>query len=196
MSIPEYVLGYPQDRQSLGASKLQIRSNLDGTFETLAVDHVDNNGDPGNNPPGYHTIIHQVKQTSNPAPIIGINQLFSKVPTLPANGDVQLFSLTGMGGLSQMTGSSSNANGTFLFVAGFIIQMSVVTTTNTSGLVTLPTPFPNNFYSLTLTMKVSGVTTHAGGIYYQQNPPKTGFNWFVGDPPTSYNGFAWIAIGN
>ena len=44
MSIPTYTQGYPPDGSSLGQTKSVIRNNLDGTFLTLAVDHVDNNG--------------------------------------------------------------------------------------------------------------------------------------------------------
>ena len=63
MGIPAYVPGYPPDGSSLGQTKSTIRNNLDGTFQTIAVDHINNNGDPGSQPPGYHTIIHEVPQT-------------------------------------------------------------------------------------------------------------------------------------
>lgn len=64
MSIPPYVLGFPQDNSSLGNTRVQIRNNLDGTFETLAVDHIDNNGNPGPGTPGYHNVIHFQDQGS------------------------------------------------------------------------------------------------------------------------------------
>jgi hypothetical protein len=79
MAIPTYTPGYPPDGSSLGQTKSTIRNNLDGTFETLAVDHVNNNGVPGSNPAGYHTIIHQVPQT-NVDDCAGYNQIFSGVP--------------------------------------------------------------------------------------------------------------------
>ena len=101
MTIPTYVSGYPPDGSSLGSTKTTIRGNLDGTFLTLGVDHVNNNGSPGNNPAGYHTIIHQVTQTTIPSTISGVNQFFSMIPgtgasrPLPPN-DTQLYSLSGM----------------------------------------------------------------------------------------------------
>jgi hypothetical protein len=86
MPIPAYTPGYPPDGSSLGQTKAVIRNNLDGTFQTLAVDHIDNNGNPGSQPAGYHTVIHQVPQTSvNTAS--GYNQIFSGFPgTLIVNG--------------------------------------------------------------------------------------------------------------
>ena len=102
MPIPTYTPGYPPDGSSLGQTKSTIRNNLDGTFQTLAIDHVNNNGQPGSNPAGYHTIIHQVSQTSV-STVSGVNQVFSGVPgslrvntvTTPIitpGGDTQLYS--------------------------------------------------------------------------------------------------------
>src|SRR5580700_2776789 len=112
MAIPPYVKGYPPDGSSLGQTKSTIRNNLDGTFDTVAVDHVNNNG-PNMQPAGYHTIIHEVTQT-NVSTVAGVNQIFSGVPgtlvvnsvttkAIPNNGDTQLYSLTGAGVLAQLT---------------------------------------------------------------------------------------------
>src|SRR6185436_16741422 len=98
MPITSFTAGYPQDNSSLGASKTTIRNNIDGTFQTLAVDHYSQNESNS----GYHNIIHQVDQGAAPASTVGVNQLFTMIPpnAIPA-GDVQLFSLSGGGGLSQ-----------------------------------------------------------------------------------------------
>ena len=77
MPIPTYVQGYPQDGSTLGQTKTQIRNNLDGTFQTLGVDHVNNNGVPGANPAGYHTTAHFTLQGSVPAATTNACQLFS-----------------------------------------------------------------------------------------------------------------------
>ena len=131
MPIPTYTLGYPPDGASLGQTKSTIRNNLDGTFQTLAVDHVNNNGQPGSQPAGYHTIIHQVTET-NVSTVSGHNQVFSGVPgtlivngvttlAVPPNGDTQLYSLSGAGALAQLTGFSATANG-YAWVGGVLLQ--------------------------------------------------------------------------
>lgn len=43
MSIPTFTPGYPPNGFSLGQTKTTIRNNLDGTFQTVAVNHYDNN---------------------------------------------------------------------------------------------------------------------------------------------------------
>ena len=52
MSIPAFTPGYPPDGSSLGETKSVIRNNLDGTFLTLGVDHINNNGQPGSESSG------------------------------------------------------------------------------------------------------------------------------------------------
>src|SRR5258706_888795 len=102
MSIPTYTPGYPPDGSSLGQTKSVIRNNLDGTFQTLGIDHVNNNGQPGGKPAGYHTVIHSVPQGSNPATVAGYGQLFAK--TINSFTTVHaLFWATGDGLLQQLT---------------------------------------------------------------------------------------------
>ena len=162
--VQPYNRGYPPDGSSLGQTKLIIRNNLDGTFDTVAVDHVNNNGQPGGNPAGYHTLIHQVSQTSV-STVAGVNQVFSGVPgTLivngvttpdtPNNGDTQLYNLTGTGILSQLTGSVTGTNpqgisGTdgWAWSGGLLYQWGSRIGSNFSSLLTgsivFATRFPN-----------------------------------------------------
>ena len=157
MPIPTYTPGYPPDGSSLGQTKATIRNNLDGTFETLAVDHVNNNGQPGSQPAGYHTVVHQVPQTSV-STVTGYNQLFSGVPgtlivngvatpSVPSNGDQQLYSLTGSGVLSQLTGYRANENG-FCWCGGILFQWGIFAmgTNVHSQAVSYPVAFPNNVF--------------------------------------------------
>jgi FlaG/FlaF family flagellin (archaellin) len=78
MPPPTYVKGFPQDGSSLGNTRVQIRNNLDGTFDTLAVDHVDNNGNPSTGTPGYHRVIHfQDQGSAIPSPVANTTQLYT-----------------------------------------------------------------------------------------------------------------------
>ncbi len=135
MTIPLYTQGYPPDGSSLGETKPVIRDNLDGTFLTLGVDHINNNGQPGSNPAGYHNIIHQVTKF-NVSTTPGVNLVFAGIPgslrvngiltpAIPNNGDTQLYALTGaaigLSGLSQLTGNSALANG-YQWIGGMLVQ--------------------------------------------------------------------------
>lgn len=212
MSIPTYTLGYPPDGASLGQTKSTIRNNLDGTFETLAVDHVNNNGGTASQPAGYHTIIHEVPQTSVNT-ITGYNQVFSGVPgtlvvnstttsSIPANSDQQLYSLTGAGVLSQLTGHNAATNG-YQWVGGILFQWGILDNPSSIGVVNFPiingssAGFPNNCFNVQLTLiSKSGGTSAANTVApITGNVTKSSFNYsYTGT--TSYVAFYWFAIGN
>jgi hypothetical protein len=202
MPITPFFEGYPPDGASLGQTKSTIRGNLDGTFQTLSVDHINNNGQPGSKPAGYHTVIHEVSQTSVNT-VVNYNQVFSGIPgtlvvnsvttpTIPPGGDTQLYSLSGAGVLSQLTGSVQSANG-YAWIGGILLQWggSVIG----SGIVNFPITFPTGFFNIqmTLSMPVANPPSQ-GTIVYTQGTP-TSFNY-------KYSGsgnidtFFWLAIGN
>jgi len=205
MPIPTYTPGYPPDGSSLGQTKATIRNNLDGTFETLAIDHVNNNGQPGSNPAGYHTIIHEVTQT-NVTTVAGVNQVFSGVPgtlivngvttpALPANGDTQLYSLTGAGALTQLTGYSAASPG-YAWVGGVLMQFGIVTVTGTGSI-----SYPITLTAAAFSIQLTQFNTTPGVVQYLQvfASSTTGFTIkvFNGNgaisvaPRTIY----WLAIG-
>lgn len=203
MPIPSYTPGYPPDGSSLGQTKVPIRNNLDGTFQTLNVDHVNNNGQPGSNPAGYHTIIHEVTQTSVNT-VSGVNQVFSGVPgtlsvnssitpAIPSNGDTQLYSLSGTGVLSQLTGASASANG-YAWMGGMLVQWGVVNSPSGSGSVSFPVTFPTNApFSIQITIaavSASGINAvlNSGSV-----PSTTSFSYLATGGVAK---FYWVAIGN
>lgn len=219
MSIPTYTPGYPPDASSLGQTKTVIRNNLDGTFETLAVDHIDNNGDPGSQPAGYHTIIHEVPQTSVNT-VTGYGQVFCGVsgtlivngvttPTIPNNVSTQLFSLNSGGVLSQLTGRINNASFPYngaAWMGGILMQWGIVNVggTSASGNVTFAslTPynfeFPNTLFSVqTSLICINAGTTALGTIAVNNGTfSKTGFSYqFNTATSGQYSGFFWMAIG-
>lgn len=201
MPIPVYTLGYPPDGSSLGQTKSTIRNNLDGTFETLAVDHINNNGQPGSNPAGYHTVIHEVTQASV-STVTGVNQLFAGIPgtlsvnmtvtpAVPNNGDTQLYSLTGTGVLSQLTGSLASADG-YAWIGGVLIQwgnLSVPAGGNAAF--EFPVKFPTACFAAYTTTRAVGAFTSGLGI-----PSQTAVTVYLEglavDPQTVYV----FAIGN
>jgi hypothetical protein len=195
MSIPSYVKGYPPDGSTLGQTKSTIRNNLDGTFQTLAVDHVNNNGDPNpmTNPPGYHRIIHEVPQATVTT-VAGYNQVFSGVPgtltinavttpNIPSGDDQQLYSLTGGGILSQLTGHSAMVNG-YQWLGGVLLQWG-------SGSGNTPVVFPVIFPHAAFIAQIT-----ANGNARTWNVSSLTASGFTPVPSTGGGGnFYWLAIG-
>lgn len=203
MPIPTYTPGYPPDGSSLGQTKSTIRNNLDGTFETLGVDHVNNNGSPGSKPAGYHTLIHQVTQTnvSTIAPPNAVGQLFTGVPGtlvvdgvgtvgIPGDGDTQLYSLSAAGVLSQLTGRSAASSG-FAWVGGILIQWGTGTAKSGGNPVPFTVGFPNNVFSVTCSVFNSGASPRVVSIVGTAST--TGFTAIS---TNSTNDIYYIAIGN
>lgn len=203
MPIPTFTQGYPPDGSSLGQTKKPIRDNLDGTFQTLGVDHVNNNGQPGSNPAGYHTIIHQVTQSGPPTPITGVNQVFSMIPPsgIPSNTDTQLFTVTGdqtPGEYSQLTGNNANATNGSVWCAGILIQWGQTTSSSSSTkAVSFTQAFPNNcFNAIAIPIRAaSSPGSDFACCIVTGSVSKTGFT--IGNIGAhSVDGFYWAAIGN
>lgn len=216
MGIPTYVPGYPPDGSSLGQTKSTIRNNLDGTFQTISVDHVNNNGSPGSQPPGYHTVIHQVSQTAVNT-ISGYNQVFAGVPgTLVVNGTTtpavpndglsQLYSLNSGGGLHQLTGAQLGATNGFAWMGGVLLQWGRRNLTGAQGergtilFNTANINFPNNVFSMQISLicKAGGTSSSDNTISIVNNSiSKTSFQYqYNGSGGSNYPGLFWLAIGN
>jgi len=215
MGIPIYTPKYPPDGSSLGQTKSTIRNNLDGTFLTLAVDHINNNGEPGTQPAGYHTIIHQVPQVTV-STVTGYNQVFSGVPgtlivngvttpEIPSNSDTQLYSLTGAGKLAQLTGFNAAQNG-YAWIGGLLFQWGRGTLTGSTGEIgnilfsTANVKFPNNVFSMqaTLICKSGGTASSDNTLSIVNGSiSNTSFQYqYNGFGGSSYPAFFWLAIGN
>lgn len=215
MGIPHFSQGYPPDGSSLGNTKTVIRGNLDGTFLTLGIDHVNNNGSPGSNPAGYHTVIHEVTQTSAPANIVGVNQIFSLIPPsgIPDAVNPQLFNLTNSI-LSQMTGRQATQNG-FVWCAGMLIQWGIINGTHgadnhfspgdpisvsfnaVSGNFNFPTECLSIWTQpLALSTNEPASSSTATVAIDKDSITAAGFSGKFTSGGSSYTNFFWIAIGN
>lgn len=194
MPIPTYTPGYPPDGSSLGQTKTTIRNNLDGTFQTLAIDHIDNNGSPGSQPAGYHKVIHIVPQGSNPGAVAGYGQLYSKTIN-SFTTDQALFWETGAGLIQQLTVNLTpvaSTNGYTFLPGGIILQWGVKSSPGSSGNVTFPIPFPSNCFNVSLTQRRDS-SSSTQGMYLNGAPTTTQFSYNGSSAPTS---LYWFAIGN
>ncbi len=201
MTLWTYNPNIPAANNRPAADQGPMQNNFLNIGNLINVDHIGfgfNNG-------GYHTVIHQNQQLSEPPTIASINQLFSMVPStnLPPT-DVQLFSKTGLGTLSQMTGSSVSVSPRqgYFWSAGFLFQFGQVSPmvgasqTNVNFIV----PFPNNVFNIQATLNPNGSTSNAQAISVRTRASPNTLSSFVynysASSSTNYTGFFWLAIGN
>ncbi len=200
MAIPTYTPGYPPDGSSLGQTKATIRNNLDGTFQTLAVDHIDNNGQPGSKPAGYHNLIHMVPQASTPAPVTNYSLLYSKFVT-PTGGtaDTQLFHESSSGVITQLTGPnavSAVTNGYAWLPGPILVQWGSAAFTSSNQSVDLNIDFPNNFFNIQITPSSTSTGTSRNIVAtFSVSQPLHRFT-VKSINYTSSDSFFWFAIGN
>lgn len=213
-----YTLGIPDGPHNPSNDQPNMKANNDAIDAIIAIDHVSFNV----NNSGYHTIIHETTQTTA-STVSGINQIFSGVPgvlnvnstlttAIPPGGDTQLFTLTGMGGLSQMTGNKAATNG-YVWCAGILIQWGIVNGTHGSsnvfnggdtGNVTFSianVSFPNNCFTVFLQPNwksnvTSLPTSQATFLTDTFKLSKTQFSWGLTTSSVQLTSFYWYAVGN
>lgn len=199
MAIPSYNQGYPPDGSSLGQTKTTIRNNLDGTFLTVGVDHINNNGQPGTQPAGFHNVTHWVPQAGNPVAMSGYGQLYSKTITVGLNVDQQLFWESGNGIVQQLTTNNvtpvAAASGISFLPGGLIIQWGKANLPATGVTVSFSPAFPNNVFSITLG-PVRHDTTSQMLTIDTTGLSRSGFQFVTGSSSGGYAACFWIAIGN
>ena len=197
-AVPTGTVELDEDYQNL-------QNNFQQLNTTYKVDHVELTDNTTSN--GFHTVIHQQKNVTNtaPAPMAGINQIYVKDITPDSTGataDTQLFSITGVGGISQLTGNFAASEG-YQWIGGMLLQWGIVNlpgSSNPNGTVTFKDrvvgaiPFPTSCFNVTLTLQANATTGQTNSIAVLGSLSATSFNWvFTGS--TSYNKFYWFAVG-
>jgi len=202
MSIPSYVQGFPQDGSSLGNTRVQIRNNLDGTFLTLGVDHINNNGNPNAGTPGYHNVIHfQDQGNSIPATVANVTQAYTGTDS---HSIQQVKFMSNAGNVYKQTTMldayyakfgdplATNTAGWTYLPGGLIMNYgytgngaSVVVDFTALG---LPS-FSNINYIINVTPLVNHTTFHTSG------PTTSQFTILAGGTVTPTNSYYWTAIG-
>lgn len=223
-----YTRNRPLATDFLSSSQPILLNNTNASDDSFGVDHYAFSDTTANK--GRHKIVQQTTiagagplnrtrsgagaVTANfPSNVSGINQVFAAQYTpdySTATADTQFFALTGKGGLSQLTGNSSETDG-WQWIGGVLIQWGQVITAATSGTVTFKDrgpssqgiTFPNACFVVQTTVTYSN-TGATGFVFSVRNnsgsgtPSKTQFEWTRGGSAGSgsLNGFYWIAIGN
>lgn len=201
----------PNASDLLSDSQVDIKENFGYLATTLGQDHQIAFGDTDTaSGEGYHKVIHYVKQGANPAAIASVLQMYSKDYTPNFTGatpDTQLFTRTGAGGISQLTGNDANTDG-WCWLGGILLQWGRKTGLSGSWPTTAQTltfkdrgpsnhgiPFPNNCFAVVTSF--IGPTSSSTGDISINSISTLNFVWqFSGSSGASFNGFYWVAIGN
>ncbi len=208
-----YTVGIPDTPNNPSNDQPPMKTNTNSINSIIQIDHhgfKDNLG-------GYHTIIHQDAQLTDPANIPGppqINQIYVKSYTPDTTGgvaDTQLYTRTALGAISQLTGhltTSTAISDGWQWVGGVLIQWGFVSLVGISfsGTVTFKDrvagaiPFPNNCFFVNATRSVGAgtvplATSGSNVNIVGSSVSITGFD-YVYFSTSGGRGFYWIAVGN
>lgn len=214
-----YQPNVPTGLVNLNVDYANIQGNFQQLDTTFGVDHVTYSNVSAQN--GYHTSIHfnPVSTTATnppnnqppvvPAAIAGFGQLLNaEVNDGPGPADTNLYFLTGLGNLIQLTRSfppQANTNGYTFLPGGLILQWGFRSVTsgswpsgNQNLVFASQSPanivFPNACFIVTTNFTGSSGSSGSIGIVSKS---QNGFVWnFGGSSSSQFNGFYWIAIGN
>lgn len=197
----------PQPTDNISTSQGQLLSNNQALNNVFFVDHVTFSDTTAEK--GFHKVIHLTIQAVNPV-LMGKSQVFSKNyttdSTVPAT-DTQLFHITGLGTVSQLTGHLAGTNG-WQWVGGVLIQWGFVAQVFSSGTTTGSVvfksraagciPFPTQCFLVNTTgYHTAPIPSSEIGISINFSTlSATGFTWSANTDSSQYKGFYWIAIGN
>ena len=158
---------------------------------------------------GYHTIIHEVPQTTATT-IAGYNQLLSGIPgtlvvdgnttpAYPADGNTQLYSLNSGMDLCQLTGRSvTNAfnSAGYAWMGGMLVQWGFSTIAS-MGTVNFSATFPKTVLSIQTTLVVNPALPFASSTVVVTDGAVTSsaFGYKFSGTAGVFAGFTWLAIG-
>lgn len=198
-----YTDDIPDANHNPSTDQPDMKINTNSIDSIIAVDHYSFE-EGGLDRDGYHKIIHQAVEASDPTTIALINQIYPKNYTPDTTGgvaDTQLFTRTASGAISQLTGNFLNAEG-WQWIGGVLVQWGAIASTSSSGTVIFKDrvagaiPFPNNCFNVSITLSSTAgfTTTCEVGVRDFTNLQFRwrSFNLSLGGS----DGFYWIAIGN
>ena len=202
----------PNPSDFLSDSQVDIKANFSALNTVYSIDHTAFTGVTN---AGFHKPVHIVA-AAIPTAVSGTNIVSSASVTpntLPGSAaDVQLFSRTAGGVISQLTGHISEAEG-YQWLGGILVQWGTVamntgvgTNTHRTGPVSFQArnagktiPFPNQIFGVNASLIVINTTTTDGeNTIATQVPTINGFTWVYNGNSAGiaiYPDFFWIAIG-
>lgn len=209
MTFRAYTSGIPDGPNNPSQDQPKMKINNDNIPLLIATDHYGFNDNFG----GYHNKIRQPGVLGNvdPAAIAGINQTYVKLNTPDTTGgvaDTQLYTRTGNGEVSQLTGhlfGATSASDGWCWAGGLLFQWGTKITAATGGTITFQDrvagaiPFPTNCFNVQLTPVFGGGIPSSSSLLiaarYTTLDRET-FQWKLNTTSGEIEGFFWFAVGN
>ncbi len=192
-----YTLDIPNAPNNPSRDQPLMKANTNAVNTLINQDHVTFNFSTS----GYHKVIHQTIQTVDPITISGVNQVYAKNVTPEAFisvTDTQLFTKTGTGVISQLTGTQLSVEG-YAWVSGILVQWGELPSTSIGSIVfknrTSCIPYPTNIFTVVPGLKSNGFSFSPASVGVQ-NLSLTGFDFRITGISANWVGAYWIAIGN
>lgn len=190
-----YQPGIPTGNVPLNQDYLNIKGNFTQLNTQFQVDHVPLTSTSGSPSNGYHTVVHFVKQTSAPATIANIGQLYT-LGTAP-----DLIYKSGTGVITQLTGSALvniATNGTVFLPGGLVMKWGIVNGLVANTPTVVPLGFATNCFNVQLSYisKVGGTTNTQTLSVVTGTVSNVSFSYNSTQGTSAYVGFYWVALGN
>jgi hypothetical protein len=211
MTIPPFSPGYPPNGSSLGETKVEIRDNLDGTYQVFSVDHINQNDPLNTGNPGAHqqAQLYEVPGILPPQPPIilknGFETLYAQVTNqsspLIGDGLGNIFFTRGSSGFGiQLTGPKTpgwnTTNGYTFLPGGFAINVGIGTFDGTTPVVITFKTSPNKiFLNKIFGIFVQPITSNVDYNIVPTLPPNPNQGFTIAATDTSVAQFYWLAIG-
>jgi len=215
-----YTTGIPNAPNNPSSDQPLMQTNTTSIDTWVQQDHIGFNTNNG----GYHSTIHAQQQgtwdpvarTGAPASVTGFQEIFSLLYTPNTTGgaqDTQLFTQTGNGGVSQLSGNlapGANLSDGWVWVGGLLVQWgyedidfsaggSITGSVTFKDRVTGAIPFPKYCYGVwtNLLVTFSSLPSSSGSVNIRQSSlSNTGFHYqFISNSHDYTLGFTWVAIG-
>jgi hypothetical protein len=198
-----YTQNIPDGPNNPSQDQPLMKANTNAIFTLIGTDHINFNL-PNS---GYHNVIRQPPIPSmppDPAMIAGINQLYAKNVTPDATvtaAETQLFSITGSGKISQLTGRFTSGSEGYVWSGGILFQWGFSSSLTTT--ITFKTravgciPFPNNIFNVIIGLSDTGAGVAGGDVVTVSayNLTLTSFQSIRRGANLTTDGFYWLAIG-
>ena len=198
-----YQPNIPTGSVPLNEDYKNLQDNFTQINTTYNTDHVPLTTASQN---GYHTVIHLVKQSSDPAGITNTFSLYEKSTSDGFATKQQLFAISGTSPPYPLTRNfvpsvTSGGKGATFLPGGFVLEWGSVAgpfASSASGSENFSLAFPNNVFSVTLQLvgKTPATGSSDNSLFLLDNYTLSLFNWKYNGGSNDFTSFFWMAIGN
>jgi len=191
MAIPPFTPGVPQNGSSLGVTRDPIRNNLDGTFQTIDINHYNNNDANA----GKHRRVTLPRLGATPTTAALEGCLYTR--TVATGTELFYVKDNTAASAVQLTGQKGAATqNSYTFLPnGLLMQWMYVATPVDNTAYNYPIPFPNAVFSIQITPVRNSNTTNSIFVKDVPDPQTTLNSVTIRSSSANFAGMFVLAIG-